>query len=200
MIDKLNERLGQELGKRPNGDPIFKWVRTRDLFYLYETGKYEEKKTEAGIYFMTPVWERHSHAEVFGNVWCLAIWKSPKQIVEDALQRSVGDPESEWNNIMHGSFPYPGNGEYGVIENILLPPGQVPTEQLTTYALYAAFDALTLKIPDHVRAAKEELDRQAKADAREWDDAVDHDIMPWWNRGITQFQAGYGDSPISQRG
>lgn len=168
MKHKALRRLNQKFaafGDNIHGQPNYKWVKLKDLFYLIETGGFKEGRTPAGIYFMQPVWERHSYAEIHGSRWVLAKWEPP------------GVDEAEWYRQFSGMFPWPRHGEYHPIEDTILPAGVEPAEQLTDYTVFILYQHLGMKYPDHLRRIMEAANQQKDRDKAWWSDGVD-EMMP----------------------
>ena len=164
-LSKLNTELQAHFGATPAGGPLFKWCLASELFYLYEREGYGEDRTDSGLYVARKRWDRHSHAEHYGNVWMLTAWAPPEW-----------DRMTWWNNFA-GAFPYPVNGEYHPIESTVLPVGEEPSEALNLYTVRKLYGHLGMDYKDHLDNANSIVEKHKKADASIISDAVD-DMVP----------------------
>ncbi len=123
-IDQLNRRLGEGLGLVKGGSmPRFRWVFSPDSVYYM--------KSETSYDF-----ERKCWADRIGKVWMLAQWRMPTWFNPKTNEAKV-ITEQEWWNRFHGMMPYPNNGEYHPHPETALPPGSLPTLDITQNYIWA---------------------------------------------------------------
>jgi hypothetical protein len=123
QLRKLN-RAFREFGLTPNGATQFRWMHTTEMHFLVAAG-FEENKTESGLIVgMKRTYEQHCYAEVYGPRWILAHWQEPI-------------PRHRWVAAFGDSAPWPKDGEYHPIDNVMLDPGREPNEAHTEVACMA---------------------------------------------------------------
>lgn len=120
QLHRVNALLRDRLGSNPRGEPMFKWVHSRDreLFYPLENGQ--------GNYEMAP--------QVYEDRWVLAKWLAPPS-------------RMEWESVFRGQIPYPRRGYYHAVDTAcdwLLKRGIEPNERITNYLSDIARDQLAM--------------------------------------------------------
>jgi hypothetical protein len=96
-LKRLNDIFGQELGRTQNGQPLFKWAQTKDLFYLMEHTT--EVNAPSGLTEMRDGYRKITWDQRIGSGWVVASWQDP-------------GTETQWKSICKGQIPYPPNGMY----------------------------------------------------------------------------------------
>jgi hypothetical protein len=118
-LKRLNDFFGQELGRTSNGNqPLFKWVETKDLFYLVEHTT--ETKTPEHKYELIDGYQKVTWDKRIGPGWVVASWQDP-------------GTEAQWKAISKNMLPYPPNGMYFPIEASHIPCE--PTFEITQDAV-----------------------------------------------------------------
>jgi hypothetical protein len=92
-LDRLNNLLGQELGRRPDGHPIFAWKNSDDLFWpAFKTGRFKTEtrpvelpiiggRTEiAHMQIQVPEYARDRQLRA-RNTWVVTKWLSPEDLI-----------------------------------------------------------------------------------------------------------------------
>jgi hypothetical protein len=174
-LRRLNQRFVEAFGRPDAVNAKYKWVRTTDLPYFIKV----ENRSEAGLYLMTPKYERHTWAEILGDTWVVAQWKAPEM------------PRDRWLIRYGTSIPYPANGRYMPIENTALPPGVTPdatvpalvdpvTERyeqmpVTDYAIGRIRAELEKSYAEFLSDGKAQVERVAEQKKQEFGDMVDSD-------------------------
>lgn len=162
MTKKLLRRLNAQflpLGRNPYGRPNFLWSKACDMHYLYEKGL-KETKTPAGLYVMQTEYERHSFADLYGDIWCVAMWQAPM-------------PRDEWIQRFGNEFPWPPKGDYRPIDSTQLPVGMEPDEDLTQYSVFKIYQHLGIKMPEHIENTYRDAERMNRRARCKWEDFVD---------------------------
>jgi hypothetical protein len=149
-LKRINRIFAQELGRIPNGfDPKYKWVRTKDLYYLIETPV--DMRTPAGIYVTVNGYRKITWEERIGTGWVVAAWQAPGS-------------ETAWKAKYGNVLPYPPNGMYYPIPNSYLQSD--PTEDITMEAIMKIRSPIEEGYDNILRRCKEEaeaIDAEAKA-------------------------------------
>lgn len=118
-LKRYNRIFGQELGRHPNGhDPLYRWARTRDLFYLIEEAV--DTKTPAGLYVTVNGYRKITWEQRLGPGWVVAAWRSPGS-------------EAQWKAQYGNVLPYPPEGMYFPIPNSHIPCE--PNDEITMEAI-----------------------------------------------------------------
>ena len=161
-LKRYNRVFTQDLGRAPNGLPLYKWVRTRDLFYLIEDRV--DIRTPAGLYAKTENYRKVTWEQRLGGQfpWIIATWQDP------------GSPQS-WFAKYKTAIPYPPQGMYFPLDGSQIPCE--PTYEATLQAIAYIKEQL-----DSRRSVEETLAASlAKADAEDAalkaqsDDMIDSD-------------------------
>jgi hypothetical protein len=150
-IKRLNGFLADNAGRTPHGEPMFKWVFSRELLYPEQTG--------VDTFEYAP--------QVDGDRWVLAKWVAPPS-------------RSQWDTQFRGALPYPQRGEY-VATDLALKPGMEPTEWVTHEALGMVQRARALNYKGHLRNLREMHDRREKDRRRVIGDCIDDCITAFNN-------------------
>jgi hypothetical protein len=148
----LNERLRRELPSTPGGAPQYKWMRTEDVTYLVQEGQSKRYK-------------QASWADRLGRGWVLARWRPPSFT------------EAEWLRQFGSFFPYPANGTYGPVENVLLISGMEPNENLTNQVIHRVTEQIGKKEQQFTSEAEDAAAKELAAQKAEARDMV-HDAFP----------------------
>lgn len=143
-VQKLNRRLGAELGFAPSGEPLYMFQWTEDLFWpLYKTGsKVLQKQTYEVPLLGTngqtqkveenkwiPEYEKARMTHLYYDQWIVTAWLPPEGLKEWVHQNN-DDPEmdkaalSQWASNFEGA-DYPRTG-FHVCTNYVIPQGDVP--------------------------------------------------------------------------
>jgi hypothetical protein len=150
-IKRLNGFLADNAGRTPHGEPMFKWIASRDLLYPIQTG------TDTFEYA----------PQVDGDRWVLAKWVAPPT-------------KPEWESMFHGALPYPQRGEY-VATDLALKPGMEPTEWVTGEAVGMVQRARALNYRGHLRNLQEMHDKRERDRKRRISDCIDDAITAFKN-------------------
>jgi hypothetical protein len=158
-LKRYNRMFAQELGRHPNGfDPLFKWVRTKDLFYLIEAPV--DMRTPAGLFVTVSGYRKITWEERLGTGWVVASWQSPGS-------------ESAWKAKYGNVLPYPPNGMYYPIPNSFLQCD--PTEDITMEAIMKIRQPLEEGFESILRRRKDEMDVEDAKLRADSDDEIDSD-------------------------
>lgn len=141
----MNDRFGVAFGFTPSAEgqqPTYKWVNTDEHTYYLETEAPEFQLSQSGLYLPAHDYERRRWSDRVGSCWMLAMWKPPVSLDEHLARYK-------------GKIPYSRYGEYQLIENIRLNPGEVPNEDLTQQAIWAVGKHLGKKFGDFVQESED---------------------------------------------
>jgi hypothetical protein len=159
-LKRYNTTFARELGRHPNGrDPLYKWARTRDLFYLIESPV--DTLTPAGLYVRTSGYSKVTWDQRIGPGWVVAAWRSPGS-------------EAQWKATYGSALPYPPEGMYFPIPNSHIPCE--PTEEITQEAIAKIREPLDKGYEQILRECKEAADA---ADAKQTADIQDEIDSDW---------------------
>ena len=151
-IDLLNRRLGDALGRLPNGCSRFQWVRASEAKYYVVRG---------GAVFEI-AWSSR-----IGDVWILARWSEPT-VFDPKLQITKVMTEESWRETL-GNIPYPRNGTWRGYPETALPPGEYPTESRTANHIREADKQMSQDYADHLDAVNVEMKLDKEQQDSDWD-------------------------------
>lgn len=151
-LARLNRILGDSLGRNPQDEPIFKWMRSEDVRLPMKTD--ESLVLLNGIYRPEPkyTWEPTYDA----GCWVLAMWH-------------FSEPD-EWITSFGNEVPWPQHGLHYVTDMILL-AGIEPNETATYDAVQAVKQLRVTSIADHlynIRAKRARLEKQGRDELYEY--------------------------------
>jgi hypothetical protein len=160
-LKRYNRILAEDLGRAPNGQALYKWIRTRDLFYLVEDAV--DIITPAGLYATTDnyhkvTWEQRLGAEY---PWIVATWQDP------------GTPGA-WFAKYGKVLPYPPQGMYFPLEGSQIPCD--PTEDISHEVVAKVKSQLSMSFDETLSRMLTEADKQ---DAKQRSDSDDHIDSDW---------------------
>jgi hypothetical protein len=174
-VRRINQRFVEAFGRPDGVNARYKWVRTTDLAYFVKI----DNRTAAGLYLMSPKYERHTWAEVLGDTWVVARWKAPEMSSGDWLVKYGGD------------VPYPTNGRYLPIENTRLYEGMDPSSTVealvdpttgkrelmpvTDYAIWRIREELEKDTEDFLKDSKAAIARCEQEHKHNFSEMVDSD-------------------------
>lgn len=131
-VQKLNERIGDCLGRNPHGDPLYRWIHSEGYFHwMRDISGYEERlvkvkggawvkfkgKRYKGFISMEPVYRERKMMPHFEDVWLIQHWHE-------------AESEASWR-IKYGSDALWPRMGYWTPVNAWAERGQLPTESLT---------------------------------------------------------------------
>jgi hypothetical protein len=122
-------------------------------------------------------------ASRLGKVWVLCQWQKP------------GMSEQEWNKQFQGRFPYPVNGMHHAHPETVLPPGQVPTPELTQNYIRALDQQMSKTLVDQFCDVQNELAADKERDDVEWVERVQDS-----NPAFSNFNPGNRGGHVSYGG
>jgi hypothetical protein len=118
-----------------------------------------------------------------GNVWVLCQWQRP------------GMTEADWTKQFRGRFPYPANGMHHAHPETALPPGEVPTAELTQNYIRALDQQMTQSFAQQLSAVNQEMSDDQERDYVEWVDKVQDS-----NPAFSNFEPGKRGGHVSYGG
>ena len=98
-----------------------------------------------------PMW-----APRLGKVWVLCQWQKP------------GMTEDQWNKHFAGRYPYPYNGMHHAQAETALPPGRLPTQELTQNYIRALDWQMSQSFQNQLIAVNNEVAEDKERDYTEW--------------------------------
>lgn len=143
-LARLNRILGDSLGRNPQGDPIYKWIWSRDLTFPMRSGT--KTTTQGGLvifdhdYTMEP--------QVSDECWLLAKWCAPCS-------------PSEWLGTFGGEVGFPSNGLYYTTD-VMLKAGVEPNEAVTYDCIGKVKHLRNLTVSQILEAQKDKMSRSEK--------------------------------------
>lgn len=149
-LARLNRILGDSLGLNVHGDPIYKWIWSRDLTFPLRS---KEKTVERnGIFVFEASYEWEPQVGV--DCWLLAKWISP------------ADSYDTWLSQFGSEVPFPAKGMYYTTD-VMLKAGLEPNEAITydSVGKVRTFRHLTLSQILEAQEAKMQRSEQ-RSDAR----------------------------------
>lgn len=154
-LARLNRILGDSLGRNPQGDPIYKWIWSRELTFPLRS---KEKTVERnGIIVFEPSYEWEP--QVAGDCWLLAKWLMPE-----------GSYDS-WLTSFGSEVPFPAHGLYYVTD-VMLKPGLEPNEAITYDCIGKVKHLRGLTLSEVVDAQQAKMDRNDKASETRLEDFI----------------------------
>jgi hypothetical protein len=168
-LKRLNRVLAQELGRAPNGWPLFKWERPRDLWYLIEYGV--DDITPAGLYVTIDRYKKVPWSERLGPQfpWILANWMDP------------GTPQ-EWHMKYGDVIPYPPNGMYYPLYGSQIPCD--PNDEITAEAICKITAQRSDSFETHLQRSIDADEFQQAAAQAAMEDRIESD-WPAFNCEVT---------------
>lgn len=158
-LKRFNRIFAQELGRHPNGvDPLFKWIRTKDMFYLIEAPV--DMLTPAGLYATVNGYRKITWEERLGTGWVVASWKAP-------------GTETEWKAKYGKVLPYPPQGLYYPIPNSFMMSD--PTIDITMEAVAKIRQPLEEGYEKILARCKDEIEVEDAQRVSDLSDEIDSD-------------------------
>jgi hypothetical protein len=159
-LKRYNRVFAEELGCAPNGLPLYKWVRPRELFYMIEYAV--DDLTPAGVYVLRDRYKRVTWAEHLGREWqwIIATWQDP-------------GTHFSWYSKYRDVIPYPPNGMYFPISGSEIPCD--PTQEITSEAIAKIKGQLRQSYEQHLANTFAEADAEDKRADAERNDQIDSD-------------------------
>jgi hypothetical protein len=118
QIRKLNDLLGERLGRNPHGEPLYKWVQAHELrHYRYTGDKWSKVSKQTDIVAPTPQFQdvpAYPHA---GRRWAFTSWQPAN--------------EAEWNKAFGSRVPFRRRGLY--VPVLIMREGKVPNQDITEF-------------------------------------------------------------------
>lgn len=177
-IAKLNEMF-LEFGRAPDGGPKIQWRDTTEEFFL-QSGGLAETVSEAGVIAMRRVNIRVPYAEMIGVGWCPFEW-APCPMTEWDWIQAFGDAE-----------PFPRGGMWHPHEDVVLPPGVLPTRRHTEAVVDALRATRAMTKKDKLDAIKSAIKYREEAQEKRLSDEID-DMVP----AFDNFQSGKRGGSVS---
>lgn len=188
-INKCNERIAQELGRTPAGDPIFMWKWSDNLYHMMPTGDYDYESTPGSVIVLPrAILQKRLAAPHLRRQWVLCRWLAPSM------------PRSEWEQAFGTRYAWPGNGEW-VPTNIALPEGYTPGDPLRCSTFNDRLigiikEQLAKTLKQLADDAEEGIIRKEQAASQLISDAID-DAMPKVGRFVPPANVNPAPSPVS---
>lgn len=159
-IERLNDVLAADLGRAYNDLPLYKWVRTRDLYYLIEhtvdsllaIDTYESYGKYSKV-----TWEQRLGPQF---QWMVATWQEP-------------GTESEWKRLYGNTFPYPPQGMYFPLDGSQIPCD--PTIDITLEAIAKIKSQLDVPFEALLADMEEKADKEDQQRIEAKRDEIDSD-------------------------
>lgn len=157
-IHKQNETLGRVLGRNPQGEPVFMWCWSEDLYWpAYATGRNTTKQVPVPILFtdameyvpmVVPEYKRDLQSTKLHDQWVIAKWCKAEDL-------------DQWRSVFPGA-DYPAQG-YRVFTNAALPPMQEPTVDDTERLIRCINEQSSMTFDERLADMTAEQDRIAKS-------------------------------------
>jgi hypothetical protein len=162
-LDRLNRILADTLGRNVHGEPIYKWIASRELTFPLRDK--EKLVTRNGILVFEPhyVWEPQTTSEC----WVLAKWLAPPS-------------HDEWLDSFGTEVAYPARGLYYVTD-VMLSPEYEPNEAITYDSIGKVKALRSLTLSDIVRLQREKRDSIETAGDRRIADWIDDKATAFGN-------------------
>jgi len=124
QIEQLNRKHFTEFGVEPDGRLRFQWMRTDEMPIEFGRDCDSSFDRETGLWLARRTYKRRTFAETHGHGLCWTI---------AFLQRPLRD---EWILENGTDFPWPANGFYRPVDNIVLLAEILPGEEESMRAAY----------------------------------------------------------------
>lgn len=185
-IEKLNELLGQEIGRTPLGDPLYKWEWSDDLLWpAYATGRNTTRNAPAPIIGsdevenvpMTVPEYKSDRQTIKRGIWMVTKWFSTAELL--AMNWTQQFPQAE----------YPSRG-WRIFTDWYNAPGVLPSLNDTRILIYALRDQLGLtekQLGDEMAVEDEKRRKEAE---RPVDDCI-LDCVPAFVNGRPGKRGGH---------
>lgn len=120
-IEKLNELLGREQGRRTNGEPIFRWLHLPSLTYRrWKEWAWNLRQGDgAQLWVPESKFESKQAFPWLGDRWALCKWQEVT--------------ESSWTQTFGSRSIFPLNGGYYFPTDVIMKPGFEPDEDVTRF-------------------------------------------------------------------
>ena len=161
-LNRLNDRLGEELGRNIKGEPKYSWRWSEDLFHEMRIPNQWEYQGDprTGLIQAIPVYKKRRMAWHLDKQWVLCLRCDPLA-------------ESEWRARFGDRVLWPKNGYYFPL-NVELEPGVQPDMQTTMCAIGLFRDqAKKTRVDLEDEAAKSEEYRERSNRNRIRDQLID---------------------------
>lgn len=122
-------------------------------------------------------------ASRLGKVWVLCQWQKP------------GITEQQWHEHFRGRFPYPSNGMHHPHTETALPPGVLPTLELTQKYIWALDQQMSTSYTQHWCDVHNEVADDQERNYVEWVDKVQDS-----NPAFSNFDPGNRGGHVSYGG
>jgi hypothetical protein len=146
-IGKLDQKLGDLLGRNPRGEPLYRWFYSEAWLHLMNLGDWRGSRTE------------HRKMVSLEDVWLIGHWHPP-------LTRS------EWERQYGLKLLWPENGLY-VPTNVTLAEGEFPTMDTTDQIIATIRKHRTKSYEDFYRDGEAIIARREKAAESVRSDIID---------------------------
>lgn len=158
-LKRCNRILARELGRHPNGwDPLFKWCKTKDLFYLIETPV--DMTTPSGLFVTVDGYRKITWEQRLGPGWIIAAWRAP-------------GTEAQWKAQYGNILPYPPQGMYFPIPNSHIECD--PNEDITMEAVYKIRQPLEDGYDKILAKCREQAEADEQQQRTDIEDEIDSD-------------------------
>lgn len=155
-LKRLNDIFGQKLGRASNGQPLFKWSKTEDLFYLLD----ESMAASQDMFEPINDYKKITWDKRIGSGWVIASWQNP-------------GTESQWKSMFGSALPYPPQGMYFPIPNSRIPCE--PSVEITNDACSKILWQLGSTFEQIQARCKEEAEAHDAKKASDLADEIDSD-------------------------
>lgn len=181
-IEILSIRHFTEFGTAPDGRLRFRWMRTDEMPIEFSRG-FEMKKAETDVLW-TPnrVYKKRTVADTYGQglCWTLAYLEPP--VSQEAWEAEHGS-----------SIPWPSNGYYRPIDNIVLHIEKLPDADISARAAFNIRHHLEFTFKDWVEIEEKARIKRDTAYRNEVSDMVEDATPAFGNdpggKGSTSFPA-----------
>lgn len=169
QIDILNAKYFTEFGMSPDGRLRFKWMRTDEMPLAFGRDMEEPRQTESGLWIVSRSYKRRTVADTYGQglCWTVAYLEPPPT-------------REEWLKMFGTDIPWPANGYYRPIDNIVRVIDLLPDEECSARAAFNIRKHLNVTTKQWMELGDQAVAKQRRDFEKEVADMVD-DAAPAFN-------------------
>lgn len=165
--EQLNEDLGRRLGRNPLGQPLYAWMHSERFTHLMKVEGETEVVERNGLFLVEPVYRHRKMCPELEDTWILAHWHEP--ISQFAWEQQYGS-----------SLLWPREGYYSPT-NILLSPGEAPTQTSNDQSVYLIRKQSEKTMADHLADGERIVERKETRQKNVVSDRIDDSIPAFCN-------------------
>jgi hypothetical protein len=167
-IERLNDRLGSDLGRNPFGEPVYRWGYSESMFHdMIVAGEFDMVDTPSGLVVCEPAVERRKLCPTLDHQWVIVKWCD-------------AGSEEAWRAQFGSRLLWPRRG-YVVPTNMCLAPGEVPDFTVTVEVIGKVRAERQKSYFDYVNESQSEMERTERKDHERLVDMIANECTAFGN-------------------